>query len=76
MNVRPVWEETIRALEHLCTTFNIDKQCAVGEWNIFVSFLAKRSESSLNQVLKALITQDIGDAFRPTVLILVAGVTP
>ena len=38
-------EETIKVLEHLRSTFNIDKQCAVGERNIFASFLAKHSES-------------------------------
>ena len=56
-------EDTLNALELLCSTFRLDQQCAVGEWNIFASFLAKRSQCSLTELLQALITSDLRDAF-------------
>ena len=56
-------EDTLNALESLCSTFRLDQQCSVGEWNIFASFLAQRSQSSLTELLQALITADLRDAF-------------
>jgi Domain of unknown function (DUF4371)/hAT family C-terminal dimerisation region len=56
-------EMTISSLRSLCTTFNLDVASAVSEWNVFSSFLVKRSGKSANEVMQSLITTDLGDAF-------------
>lgn len=66
-------EDSSDAVKSLCSTFHLDESAAVAEWNLFFLFLEKRSlsESSMNDVLRSLIVDDLADAF-PTLSKLAA----